>query len=227
MLSLAFLNPTTNALMRPVVANATNSVSLWPGSLAGALGYWNLIKKTGHYFKTLLLPTVLGSALGAYLLVVTKHQVFTLIVPWLILFAALLLVLQPRFKAFVEAKEHIVSPKAALVVQFLVSIYGGYFGAGMGIMMLGAFGLMMEGDIHELNAVKNWLSLLINLVASVFFIYSGIVVISVAIGLTIGSIIGGFAAARLSQRVPSENLRVAIAVYGIGMAAFFLYRALT
>ncbi len=209
-----------------VIANATNSVSLWPGSLSGGIGYWNLIKKTGHHFKTLLVPTISGSLLGAYLLVKTSHAVFSQIVPWLILLAAVLLIFQPKIKALAEKGGHVVSPTAGLVVQFLVAVYGGYFGAGMGIMMLGAFALMMEGDIHELNAVKNWLSLLINFVASIYFIYGGLVVFHVALALTIGSIIGGFAAAKLSQRIASEKLRFAIAVYGIAMAAFFFYRAM-
>ena len=119
-----------------------------------------------------------------------------------------------------------MSPTAGLIIQFFVSIYGGYFGAGMGIMMLGAFALMMEGDIHELNAVKNWLSLLINFVASAFFIYERLIIFQVGFALTIGSLIGGFVAAKVSQRMDAEKLRIAIAVYGIAMAAFFFYRAM-
>lgn len=209
-----------------VTANATNSVALWPGSLTGALGFWNLIKKEGHHFKTLLLPTVGGSLLGAYLLVKTSHQAFSEIVPWLILLAALLLIFQPKIKAFAAREGHVMSPVAGLIIQFFVSVYGGYFGAGMGIMMLGAFALMMEGDIHELNAVKNWLSLLINFVASAFFIYQGLVIFAVAIALTIGSLIGGFVAAKVSQKMDAEKLRIAIAIYGVAMAAFFFYRAM-
>lgn len=224
---LSFPALTVGYAIPSVLANATNSVSLWPGSLSGGVGYWNLIKKTGHYFKVFLAPTVLGSLTGAFLLVQTSHRSFDLIVPWLILFAALILVLQPRIKSFAESSGHALSPKAGLIVQFLVAVYGGYFGAGMGIMMLGAFALTMEGDIHELNAVKNWLSLIINLVCSLYFIYKGLVVFPVAAALTVGSLFGGYAGAKLSQRVPSEKLRLAIAIYGIGMAALFFYRSLS
>lgn len=209
-----------------VWANATNSVSLWPGSFSGALGFLNLLKKTGRYFKVFLPSTMLGSLLGAFLLVRTSHRSFDRIVPWLILVAALILVFQPQIKAYAQAKGHRVSPTMGMFVQFLVSIYGGYFGAGMGIMMLGAFALTMEGDIHELNAVKNWLGLIINLVASIFFLLNGLVLLRVALALTIGSVAGGYVAAKASQRLESEKLRIAIAVYGVAMAAFFLYRAI-
>ncbi len=210
----------------PVTANATNAVSLWPGSLTGALGFWNLIKRTGKYFKVFLPSTLIGSLLGAHLLVRTTHQSFAMIVPWLILLAALILALQPRIKAYAEANGHRLSPVTGVIVQFLVAVYGGYFGAGMGIMMLGAFALTMEGDIHELNAVKNWLGVVINLVASIYFIANGVVLLRVALALTAGSLGGGYIAARASQRFQSEKLRVAIAIYGLAMAGFFFYRAL-
>lgn len=113
-----------------------------------------------------------------------------------------------------------------MIAQFLVSVYGGYFGAGMGIMMLAAFALYMEGTIHELNAVKSWLGLVINLVASILFVFKGLIHVPAAVALSVGSVIGGFYAAKLSQRIQQDKLRTAIAVYGIGMAAFYLWKTL-
>jgi uncharacterized protein len=209
-----------------LIANATNSVALWPGSMSGAIGYWNLISKAGRYFKALLLPTLLGSIVGALLLVKGGQGAFTRVVPFLIFFAALLLVLQPKIKKWATRKGHQVSLPAGLFAQFLVAIYGGYFGAGMGIMMLGTFALTMEGDIHELNAVKNWLGLFINLVCSIYFVVQGLVRFEMALPLTLGSLVGGYASARFSQKIEADKLRIAIAIYGIGMAAWFLFRTL-
>lgn len=206
-------------------ANATNAVGLWPGSLSGALGFWNVLPKTRHYLRTLSLPTLLGSIAGAWLLIVTGRRVFEAVVPWLIFLAALLLLLQPRIKAWALHHRKELSPIGAIVLQFFVSVYGGYFGAGMGIMMLATFALFMEGNIHEINAVKTVLGVIINLVASIIFIVEGIVILEPAIALTIGSLIGGFAAARWSQRVDSEKLRIAIAIYGFAMALYFGLRS--
>ena len=210
----------------PLIANATNAVCLWPGSLAGGLGYSNLLHKCGRYFRTFIWPTIAGAILGAILLVSTSPAVFRFVVPWLILVAATCVALQPRIRAWATAKGHRVSLAGGLLLQFLVSLYGGYFGAGMGIMMLGAFAFTMEGDIHRLNAVKNWLGVAINLVASVYFCTRGIVLFQIAVPLAVGSIGGGFMAARVSQRVHPEKLRVAIAVYGVGMALIFFARTL-
>jgi uncharacterized protein len=209
------------------LSNATNAVALWPGSLSGAAGFWNLIPKTGHYLKRLLVPTLAGAIAGSMLFVMTGRRLFDLAVPVLILFATLLLLFQPQVKRWALRGDRPLAPSAGLVIQFLVSIYGGYFGAGMGIMMLGAFALYMDGNIHELNAVKVWLGLVINLVASIVFLTLGMVVFMPAIALTIGSIAGGFYAARLSQRLDPEKLRIAIAMYGLVMVGFFVWRAAT
>jgi len=205
-------------------ANATNSVALWPGSLSGAFGFINLLGKTKHHLLRLLVPTIVGSALGALLLTRTSQRVFDAVVPFLILLAAFLLLLQPRVKAWVQRGERTMPVWGGVVLQLLVALYGGYFGAGMGIMMLASFALYMDGTIHELNAVKNWLGVAINVVASVHFFASGLVLVPPALLMGFGSIIGGFAAARVSQRLNPDKLRMAIAIYGIGMAGWYAYK---
>src|SRR2546423_583436 len=151
-------------------ANATNSVGLWPGSLTGALGFGNLLHKTAHYMKCLWFPTLLGSIVGAWLLIVTQENLFRKLVPALILLATLLLAFQPQVKHWADRREAKISDVSAMILQFLVAVYGGYFGAGMGIMMLAVFTIYMQGNIHEINAVKGWLAVIINASASVVFI---------------------------------------------------------
>jgi uncharacterized membrane protein YfcA len=207
------------------VANATNSVGLWPGSLSGAVGFWNLLPKTAHYLKTLWAPTTIGSIAGAWLLVSTSKALFESVVPLLLLFAALLLAFQPHVKSWAQRRQARVSHSWAILLQFLVSVYGGYFGAGMGIMMLAVFTLYMEGNIHEINAVKAWLGLIINFVASILFVFKGIVLLCPALALTMGSLIGGYYAAKYSQGVDPEKLRISIAAYGLLTAAYFAYRS--
>lgn len=205
-------------------ANATNSVALWPGSLAGAIG---LLNKLRHRKRTLLvymIPTVLGSVVGVWALVRTGEDLFNVLVPVLILGATLLLAFQKRLRAWATERNKRLGPGAALGLQFGVAVYGGYFGAGMGILMLAVLGLAIEGDIHELNAFKNWLGLLINMVASVLLLAQGLVQPVPGLALGLGAIVGGYAAGRLSQRVDPDKLRRVIVVYGFGMSAWFMLR---
>ena len=208
----------------PRIANATNSVGLFPGSLAGAWGFRNLFEKTGHHLKLLLAPTLIGSIIGAWLLLVTKDSVFKMVIPGLTLLASVLLLLQPKVKQLV-GQGKTLPPAAGVFLQFLVSVYGGYFGAGMGIMMLACFALYMEGNMSELNAVKNWLSLLVNFSCSIVFFYERMVDLRPALWIVSGALIGGFVAARVSQRFNSERLRLGIGVYGLLMTGYFAYQA--
>lgn len=216
-------------------ANATNALGLWPGSLGGALGYRNLYDKCKGHLKFLLLPTLIGSIGGALLLIATGKRVFETVVPFLLLFASVLLWIQPFIKRFVSeraarreahAEEGTapVSAPVAWMLQLLVAIYGGYFGAGMGIMMLAAFSLFMDANVHEINAVKNWLGVLINAVASAVFLTQGMVLPLVGLVIAAGSIVGGYWAGKFSQRFDPDKLRIAIAVYGVLMAGYYAYR---
>jgi uncharacterized membrane protein YfcA len=207
------------------IANATNSVGLFPGSFAGALGFRNLFATAGHHLKWLLLPTVLGSVLGAWLLLTTPDSVFKKVIPGLIFIAAVLLLLQPQVRKLVGHGKALPT-WAGILLQFVVSTYGGYFGAGMGIMMLACFALYMEGNVHELNAVKNWLSLIVNLACSIVFVVERLVDFWVAGCVVAGALVGGFVAARVSQRFDPNRLRLVIAIYGLGMSFYFAYRAI-
>lgn len=208
----------------PLPANATNSVALWPGSLGGAVGFLNQFDKTKRHIRTLLVPTVLGSVAGSLLLLNTPERVFKWVVPALILLATLLLAFQPQVKAWSLDRPRKAPVWEGAVLQGLVAVYGGYFGAGMGILMLAVFGTFVEGTIHELNALKTWLGLAINLFASVLFLWQGLVWAPAAVAMTLGAVAGGYAAARVSQRVDSERLRKAIVVLGLLMTTWFTYQ---
>lgn len=224
--------PVITMLMGPgfeKIANATNSVGLFPGSFAGGIGFGKEnLEKTGIYFRKLLIPTTLGSICGALLLLNTSNAAFKIIIPFLILFASILLWFQPKVKKLLASKEHItVSPAFGMILQFIVSVYGGYFGAGMGIMMLASFALYMEGTTHELNAVKSWLGTIINITCSIVFVIKRLVLFNVALVLVCGSIVGGFLAARLSLKVNPDKLRTAIAIYGFIMTIYFFAKIFT
>ncbi|HLO99170.1 MAG TPA: sulfite exporter TauE/SafE family protein [Fimbriimonas sp.] len=207
------------------VANATNAVGLFPGSFAGGIGLRKQLGRTGAYFWPLFIPTVVGSIVGAFLLVVSSEKLFNNLVPFLILLAACTLLFQPKVKAYLAKRDHATLPMSVgYVLQFFVAIYGGYFGAGMGIMMLAAFSLYMEGTTHELNAVKGFLGGFINLAGSVVFLIKGVVMVPAAVVFGLGSIVGGLLAAKVSQKFDPDKLRLVIAAYGIAMAAYYFYK---
>jgi hypothetical protein len=207
------------------VANATNAVGLFPGSFAGGLGFIKQLSQTARHLKTLAVPTILGSLCGAALLLNTSDKSFKAIVPFLILLAALLLWFQPKVKAMLaRANHHVIPVWAGIVLQFLVACYGGYFGAGMGIMMLATFALCMDGTTHELNAVKNWLGSIINLFCSLVFVSKGLVMTPEAYPLACGGFAGGFLAARWSLRIDPDKMRRWIAVYGFVMTGYYIWR---
>lgn len=205
-------------------ANATNSVGLWPGSLSGAWGFRKVLGPTQGYLKLLAMPTLIGSSFGAWLLTVTDKKVFEFVVPILLFVATLLLWFQPKIKRLVLREGRVIAPGTAVALQLVVSAYGGYFGAGMGIMMLAVFALFMNANIHEINAVKTILGVVINLTASVLFIAKGIVFAVPAAALTVGSLIGGYYAAKWSQKVDPDRLRIWIAVFGAIMSLHFAWR---
>ncbi len=216
--------PTLMGLGMPSIpANATNSVALWTGNLTSALSFLPYLSKTKSQLRLLLPPTLLGALGGAVLLVATPESAFKVLVPVLILIATLLLAFQKRIKAKVESGTLRTTPLTGALIQFAVSIYGGYFGAGMGIMMLAAMSLFIKGDLHELNALKNWLTVVVNLASTVVFVSKGLVQFLPAAAMMSGALVGGYLGAKLSQKVNVEVLRKCIVAYGFVMTIWFVY----
>jgi uncharacterized membrane protein YfcA len=214
--------PTLIALgVNPVMANATNALALFPGSLAGAIGFRRELGRTSHWLRMLLPPSLLGGAAGAVLLLHTSPSLFRAISPFLVLLAAGLLALQDRYGARIV---HVsATPSAgwrigALCFQFLVGVYGGFFGAGIGILMLAALGALGVGNIHEMNGLKNVLAMSINVVAATYFAVSGAIVWSLAAVMAVGAIVGGFAGASVSRRFSAHIVTRAVVVIGVGVA---------
>ncbi len=208
----------------PVAANIANTVGLVPGSIAGAWGYRRELGTLRGLLVRLGVASVVGAVVGAFLLTRLPASTFKLIVPVLILFAALLVAFQPRIS---EAMRPVEGTRWAplLTVVFLAGIYGGYFSAAQGIILLGVLGLFLAAGIQEQNALKNLLQMLVNVVAAIFFVTTGHVRWDFAGAVAIGSVIGAFVGAWLAHRIPAQAFRVFIVVFGVVMAFYMGYRA--
>jgi hypothetical protein len=216
----------------PIMANATNAVALWPGSLSAMFGYRDDMRRMRRWLFLLTIPSVAGGALGAILLLHTSEKTFSRIIPFLILGATLLLAAQELIsrKLNLIARAH-EKPTVGWVVfvftfQLLVGLYGGYFGAGMGILMLAALGLIGLTDMHEMNGLKNLLAVCINGVAAIYFALSGAVLWIDAAVMAAAAIAGGFAGAKLAKRLGRKFVRGAVVAIGLIMTiALFLKHA--
>lgn len=212
----------------PVLANATSTVALWPASLAGVYGFRRELKGGARLFLLFGAPSLAGGVLGAVLLLRTPSETFARLVPFLILFATLLLAAQEPISRKLGRAEDAKPTRAwwagAVVFQFLVGVYGGYFGAGIGILMLAALGLLGFSDIHRMNALKNLLAICINGVAAVYFIASGAVNWSDVLVMTFAAIAGGYTGARLAYRLGRRFVRIAVIVIGLVMSVSLFFK---
>jgi len=207
----------------PVAANATNTVALFPGQLASSFAYRGHIAEEGRRALVLSLPCLIGGIAGAWLLLELPESTFKAVVPWLIVFACVVLAFQGQLKKLVASVKHANHPAALWVTQLLISIYGGYFGAGIGILMLAAMGIMLPSSIQHANALKVLFSLLINAIAAAIFVASGKVHAPEAMLMAISSIAGGYAGSHLAKRLPPAGMRgFAIAVGVYAAARMFL-----
>ena len=219
--------------LSPLHANATSTVALLPGALSSMWGYRNELAGVRRWAGLFAIPSLVGGTLGAVLLLHTPSDAFDRIVPWLVLGAtALFLAQRPMLRLVRGARPHpgddvLTSRSPALGLlfgQLLVGIYGGYFGAGIGILMLAALGLMGFTNIHRMNGLKNWGGFCMNLVAALSFGVSGIVRWPVALGMALGSVAGGYIGARAALRVPQEVVRGAVAAVGVLSGVWLLLR---
>ena len=200
----------------PVLANVSNTVGLVPGSLSGAIGYRReLAGQRGRVIR-LGLAAAVGGLTGALLLLVLPATTFQRVVPILILGSVVLIAIQPRLSRAmgdrrIAGAEHTVP---LVITLYLTGIYGGYFGAGQGVIMMALLGVFLPDDLQRLNGLKNVLAVLINGVAAVLFILLSPIAWPAAILLAIGAIIGGQVGAQVGRRLPANVLRGAIIVVG-------------
>jgi len=210
-----------------ITANITSAIALWPGSLGGLLGYRRELGDSRKWMLWLTAPSVVGGVIGAVLLLRTPSPTFKTIVPYLILFATLLFAVQERITRALRDDAPKEPGRAwwagAVLFQFLVAVYGGYFGAGIGILMLAALGLLGLTDIHQMNGLKNFFALCINGVAAAYFIISGAVNWPDVLIMSAGAIAGGYGGAGLARRMGRAFVRRAVIVIGFAMAVSLLF----
>ena len=213
----------------PIMANATTSFSIWPGALSSAWGYRKYIHKLPRHFYFLLLPCLIGGLIGAILLRNTSNQTFEFIVPWFIILGVVLLIAQPKIHNWISAKSAKETKKYRSLVfaiisilLFLIAIYGGYFGAGFGIIMLAFLGFTELSNIHQMNGLKNLAGATLNIAATAYFIVYKLIDWRLLPLLLIGSIIGGLIGSTYSSKLPSNTIRVIVIVIGVLVAAVLL-----
>ena len=209
-----------------IQANATSTVALVPGALSSLAGYRREVDTHRQWLTRLLVPSLLGGALGSVLLLLTPEKTFARLAPYLVLFATLLFLFQIAWSRRSPAPE---GPRttwaAAAFAQFFVAVYGGYFGAGVGILMLVILGFLGLTDIHAMNGLKNFFGICINGVASAWFIIRGVVNWPLALLMMAGAIAGGWIGAGFARRIGKEKARVAVVVIGFGITiVLFLQR---
>jgi hypothetical protein len=240
-----------------LVANATNTVALWPGALSS---FWGYRSELGYHRREVLflsVPSFLGGVFGAWLLVSTDPAMFALLVPYLILLATVLFIVQEplsRWQRFRAKSSQAVRARrssekapqaseadaeessfgqdatplvwgAVLVSQFLIGVYGGYFGAGIGILMLAAYGMLGFTNIHQANAIKNLNALFINGIAAALFIVKGLIDNwPITLLMAVGSIFGGYAGAGIARRLGQKNVRRLVIFIGLTLAATLWFK---
>ena len=202
----------------PIMANATNSVALWPGSFAGMLGFRRELATIQRWLLLLMIPSLIGGAAGAILLLHTSTKTFERLIPFLILGATLLLASQEMITRRFQPHQATRGWMAfAFSFQLLVGVYGGYFGAGMGILMLAALGLIGLTDLHQMNGLKNLLAICINGVAAIYFAMSGAVLWREGLLMAVASIIGGYGGAKVARRLGRRFMRRFVVAIGLAM----------
>lgn len=212
----------------PVMANVTNTVALCPGYLGATLAQKKDLHGQQKRIRLLLPSAVIGGIIGGILLLNSSDKVFERLIPFLILLAAALLAFQDTLRSWLQRRQgdengHIPEIFAVLPIA-LASIYGGYFGAGLGVIELAILGLFLKDNLTRLNALKQLLSLVVNVAASCFFFFSNQVYWSAAIVVAIGSLIGGLLGGKLARIISPSYLRQTVVILSIIIAIVYFLR---
>jgi uncharacterized membrane protein YfcA len=216
------------------IANATSTVALVPGGVASFAAYRGELRGHRAWLSTLFVPSLVGGAAGSLLLLATPERLFSAMAPALVLLATLLFALQGRRRAASESASEVEAPRpatggrrlGAIVAQTGVAVYGGYFGAGIGILMLAILGGLGLRNIHAMNGLKNFFGIAINGVAAAIFVASGSVDWPSALLILAGAVPGGFAGARFGQRIGQRRTRQLVVAIGLSVAFLLLLQRL-
>lgn len=208
--------------LNSVTANATSTVALWPFVLGGAFGYRRELRVVERRLLYLVIPSLLGGLAGAIVLRFTPASVFDKLVPYLILFATILFMAQESAQRMLKSggsgHRSAAWLAGAMVFQLVVAFYGGYFGAGMGILMLAALSILGMTNIHQMNGMKNVLAGAINAVAAIYFIAEKMVYWPDVGAMAVGAITGGYFGAGVARRIGPKAVRRIVIIMGFGMA---------
>lgn len=212
-----------------LAANATTYVAVLPGRLSAVIGYKTYLKKLPPLYIWLLIPCISGALIGAYLLRSTSSANFKSLVPVLIIAALLLLIMQPWVKRHLiyhmdrRRKRTFISVLLLGLAILAVSVYGGYFGAGLGFALVALLGFSTEFKMHSLNAIKNIIGIVVSVIAISFLLDTGTINWQYGLLLALGNLVGGYCGARIATKVASHNIRHAIVVFGICITVYLLY----
>ncbi len=207
--------------LTPVSANGTNTAGLSPGSFSSAWAYRAELRDRLAILRRPIIATIVGAAAGATLVVSLPSEVFTSVVPWLVGAATVLVAVQPLVVRWVRGRQH-QGPRRVWPWTGLVGIYGGYFGAAQGVMLMAVLGLVYDVDTQRSNAAKNILAACANLTAAVVFAISGAVVWIAALAVAAGAIPGGYVGGRVSRRLPGAFLRGLVVAVGVGATVYLV-----
>ena len=214
----------------PIPANATNTVAVWPGSVASVASYWWRLPRSARVMAPLITISIIGGVLGAVVLLHTPQATFMRMVPYLFGIATLLFAFGKRLtQKFGQVVKRTGPPSwpilvGLILVQFLIALYGGFFGGGMGILMLAMLEMIHIEDIHAMNGLKALLGSAINGAAMVTFIAARQVEWPQAILMIVGAILGGYGGAHFAQKLDPRWVRAAVICVGAGMTVYFLWR---
>ena len=214
----------------PVVANASNSVALWPGSLTGAWAYRHELVRLKSSLASMALASLVGGIAGGLLLLSAGDARFTALIPWLLAFATLLFAFSPQLSGWVQkwraqrADGHAIASqpsRSAVGAQLLVSVYGGFFGAGMGILMMASLAIAGHKDVQEINALKNLLSSVVYSVTVVTFVLAGAVSWSHTLVMLLAASVGGYGGARAARALQGPWLRRMVIAVGSALTLYY------
>jgi len=213
--------------LSPVLANATTTVALWPGTVTSARAQLGELKRSSHALQPRVIGATFGGLIGALLLLASGDTLFFQLVPWLLAIATALFTFSRQIvKRVVRIGEFTHGNTAALVaMEFVCSIYGGYFGAAIGILLLASMALAGEHDMQSANAQRNYLVCFINGIATLIFIVMGVVDWTVALIVMAGSVVGGYVGGKFARRIPGRILRHLVTAAGVIFSVVYFVRA--